>query len=128
MCVVCGVCVCVCVCVGGGVCGVFLHTCKLYVHVCMSIGTIVHTYMHTCCKCVSEIMVSYPAVNHVHSSQLSLPLQVDVLESQFTLLLQNITSTLDFESIKLAHEHFVSTLQGQLFLLMPPVSRDQSIM
>jgi gamma-tubulin complex component 4 len=48
--------------------------------------------------------------------------QVDVLESQFSLLLQNITSTLDFESIKLAHERFVTTLQGQLFLLMPPVS------
>ena len=44
---------------------------------------------------------------------------MDVLESQFSLLLGNITSTLDFESIKLSHEHFVATLQGQLFLSMP---------
>lgn len=47
---------------------------------------------------------------------------MDVLESQFSLLLGNITSTLDFESIKLSHEHFVATLQGQLFLSMPSVS------
>ena len=66
---------------------------------------------------ILEVCDIAPYFVYIHTS-----LQVDVLESQFSLLLQNITSTLDFESIKLAHERFVTTLQGQLFLLMPPVS------
>ncbi|XP_014867337.1 PREDICTED: gamma-tubulin complex component 4 isoform X1 [Poecilia mexicana] len=48
-------------------------------------------------------------------------LQVDVLESQFTQLLQQINSTRDFESIRLAHDHFLSNLLAQSFILLKPV-------
>uniref|UniRef100_A0A3P9CG39 Gamma-tubulin complex component n=1 Tax=Maylandia zebra TaxID=106582 RepID=A0A3P9CG39_9CICH len=45
-------------------------------------------------------------------------LQVDVLESQFSQLLQQINSTRDFESIRLAHDHFLSNLLAQSFILL----------
>lgn len=48
-------------------------------------------------------------------------LQVDVLESQFSQLLQQINSTRDFESIRLAHDHFISNLLAQSFILLKPV-------
>ncbi|XP_010780594.1 gamma-tubulin complex component 4 [Gymnodraco acuticeps] len=48
-------------------------------------------------------------------------LQVDVLESQFSQLLQLINSTRDFESIRLAHDHFLSNLLAQSFILLKPV-------
>ncbi|KAI4830483.1 hypothetical protein KUCAC02_002113 [Chaenocephalus aceratus] len=48
-------------------------------------------------------------------------LQVDVLESQFSQLLQIINSTRDFESIRLAHDHFLSNLLAQSFILLKPV-------
>ncbi|XP_012692054.1 gamma-tubulin complex component 4 [Clupea harengus] len=48
-------------------------------------------------------------------------LQVDVLESQFAHLLQQINSTRDFESIRLAHDHFLSNLLAQSFILLKPV-------
>uniref|UniRef100_A0A673JWL7 Gamma-tubulin complex component n=1 Tax=Sinocyclocheilus rhinocerous TaxID=307959 RepID=A0A673JWL7_9TELE len=48
-------------------------------------------------------------------------LQVDVLESQFLQLLQQINSTRDFESIRLAHDHFLSNLLAQSFILLKPV-------
>ncbi|XP_061886467.1 gamma-tubulin complex component 4 [Entelurus aequoreus] len=48
-------------------------------------------------------------------------LQVDVLESQFSQLLQQIHSTRDFESIRLAHDHFLSNLLAQSFILLKPV-------
>lgn len=48
--------------------------------------------------------------------------QVDVLESQFSQLLQLINSTRDFESIRLAHDHFLSNLLAQSFILLKPVS------
>uniref|UniRef100_A0A8D3CTM9 Gamma-tubulin complex component n=1 Tax=Scophthalmus maximus TaxID=52904 RepID=A0A8D3CTM9_SCOMX len=48
-------------------------------------------------------------------------LQVDVLESQFSQLLQHINSTRDFESIRLAHDHFLSNLLAQSFILLKPV-------
>ncbi|XP_024152081.1 gamma-tubulin complex component 4 isoform X1 [Oryzias melastigma] len=48
-------------------------------------------------------------------------LQVDVLESQFSQLLQQINSTRDFESIHLAHDHFLSNLLAQSFILLKPV-------
>lgn len=51
-----------------------------------------------------------------------LPTQVDVLESQFSQLLQLINSTRDFESIRLAHDHFLSNLLAQSFILLKPVS------
>uniref|UniRef100_A0A8D2PNF2 Gamma-tubulin complex component n=1 Tax=Zosterops lateralis melanops TaxID=1220523 RepID=A0A8D2PNF2_ZOSLA len=50
-------------------------------------------------------------------------LQVDVLESQFSQLLQQINATRDFESIRLAHDHFLSNLLAQSFILLKPVSR-----
>ncbi|KAL9985958.1 hypothetical protein ACROYT_G000009 [Oculina patagonica] len=49
-------------------------------------------------------------------------LQVDVLEAQYSQLLEKINSTRDFESIRLAHDHFITTLMAQSFLLMKPVS------
>uniref|UniRef100_A0A673JKX2 Gamma-tubulin complex component n=1 Tax=Sinocyclocheilus rhinocerous TaxID=307959 RepID=A0A673JKX2_9TELE len=49
-------------------------------------------------------------------------LQVDVLESQFLQLLQQINSTRDFESIRLAHDHFLSNLLAQSFILLKPVN------
>lgn len=48
-------------------------------------------------------------------------LQVDVLESQFSQLLQRINSIRDFESIRLAHDHFLSNLLAQSFILLKPV-------
>uniref|UniRef100_A0A2K5DF17 Gamma-tubulin complex component n=1 Tax=Aotus nancymaae TaxID=37293 RepID=A0A2K5DF17_AOTNA len=48
-------------------------------------------------------------------------LQVDVLESQFSQLLHQINSTPDFESIRLAHDHFLSNLLAQSFILLKPV-------
>uniref|UniRef100_A0A673Z580 Gamma-tubulin complex component n=1 Tax=Salmo trutta TaxID=8032 RepID=A0A673Z580_SALTR len=48
-------------------------------------------------------------------------LQVDVLESQFSQLLQQINSTRDFESIRLAHDHFLTNLLAQSFILLKPV-------
>lgn len=47
--------------------------------------------------------------------------QVDVLESQFSQLLQQINSTRDFESIRLAHDHFLSNLLAKSFILLKPV-------
>uniref|UniRef100_A0A673Z693 Gamma-tubulin complex component n=1 Tax=Salmo trutta TaxID=8032 RepID=A0A673Z693_SALTR len=47
-------------------------------------------------------------------------LQVDVLESQFSQLLQQINSTRDFESIRLAHDHFLTNLLAQSFILLKP--------
>lgn len=46
---------------------------------------------------------------------------MDVLESQFSQLLQQINSTRDFESIRLAHDHFLSNLLAQSFILLKPV-------
>uniref|UniRef100_H9G828 Gamma-tubulin complex component n=1 Tax=Anolis carolinensis TaxID=28377 RepID=H9G828_ANOCA len=47
-------------------------------------------------------------------------LQVDVLESQFSQLLQQINATRDFESIRRAHDHFLSNLLAQSFILLKP--------
>lgn len=44
-----------------------------------------------------------------------------MLESQFSQLLQQINSTRDFESIRLAHDHFLSNLLAQSFILLKPV-------
>ncbi|XP_022106638.1 gamma-tubulin complex component 4-like [Acanthaster planci] len=49
-------------------------------------------------------------------------LQVDVLETQFTQLIDKISSTRDFEAVRLAHDQFLTSLLGQCFLLMKPVS------
>ncbi|XP_078539445.1 gamma-tubulin complex component 4 [Lissotriton helveticus] len=48
-------------------------------------------------------------------------LQVDVLESQFSQLLHQINSTRDFESVRLAHDHFLSNLLAHSFILLKHV-------
>jgi gamma-tubulin complex component 4 len=48
--------------------------------------------------------------------------QVDVLEAQYSLLVEKIKSTHDFETIKNSHSEFLSTLQSQLFYSLDPVS------
>lgn len=48
--------------------------------------------------------------------------QVDVLETQFSQLLERVRNTHDFESITFAHEQFLAALQIQLFMNMPSVS------
>ena len=55
-----------------------------------------------------------------HDSHMTL--QVDVLETQFSLLLEKVSSTHDYETIKHAHEKYLTTLQSQLFLTQPSVS------
>ncbi|XP_071096786.1 gamma-tubulin complex component 4-like [Haliotis cracherodii] len=49
-------------------------------------------------------------------------LQVDVIESQYGILLEKINSTGDFEAVKLAHEQFLVTLLSQSFVHMKSVS------
>ncbi|XP_066274429.1 gamma-tubulin complex component 4-like [Branchiostoma lanceolatum] len=48
-------------------------------------------------------------------------LQVDVLETQFSQLVEKIHATRDFENIRLAHDQFLSSLLAQSFILMKPV-------
>jgi gamma-tubulin complex component 4 len=50
-------------------------------------------------------------------------LQVDVIESQFSILVDKIQATRDFEEIQLAHDVFLATLLGQFFLLSKPVCK-----
>eukprot|EP00731_Ephydatia_muelleri_P031040 Em0022g554a len=49
--------------------------------------------------------------------------QVDVLEAQFAALLSKISSTHDFEHIRMAHDKFIATLQAQLLLANNAVSK-----
>ncbi|XP_078591987.1 gamma-tubulin complex component 4-like isoform X2 [Branchiostoma floridae x Branchiostoma japonicum] len=48
-------------------------------------------------------------------------LQVDVLETQFSQLVEKIQATRDFENIRLAHDQFLASLLAQSFILMKPV-------
>lgn len=48
--------------------------------------------------------------------------QVDVIESQFSILIDKIETTHDFEAIRFAHDHFLGAMLSQAFLLMKPVS------
>lgn len=66
-------------------------------------------------------MISYLEVKHVFICIFG-HLQVDVIESQYGLLLEKINSTRDFEAVKLAHEHFLSALLSQSFVHMKSVS------
>ncbi|XP_074651183.1 gamma-tubulin complex component 4-like [Tubulanus polymorphus] len=50
-------------------------------------------------------------------------LQVDVIESQYSILLGKIEATHDFEAIRLAHDQFLAALLVQSFLHMKTVSR-----
>lgn len=49
-------------------------------------------------------------------------LQVDVIESQFSVLLDKIENTRDFEAIRMAHDHFLSSLLSQCFIHMKQIS------
>ncbi|XP_064620606.1 gamma-tubulin complex component 4-like [Lineus longissimus] len=49
-------------------------------------------------------------------------LQVDVIESQYSVLLEKIQATRDFEAIRLSHDQFITALLAQSFQLMKPVS------
>ena len=44
-------------------------------------------------------------------------------ESQYGILLDKISSTRDYEAVKLAHDHFLSALLAQSFVHMRSVSR-----
>ena len=46
---------------------------------------------------------------------------MDVLEAQYSQLVEKINNTRDFESIRLAHDQFITTMMAQSFLLMKPV-------
>uniref|UniRef100_UPI00358F5972 gamma-tubulin complex component 4 n=1 Tax=Myxine glutinosa TaxID=7769 RepID=UPI00358F5972 len=50
-------------------------------------------------------------------------LQVDVLEVQFSRLLQKIGNEQDFESARLTHDAFLANLLAQSFILLKPVFR-----
>ena len=49
-------------------------------------------------------------------------LKVDVIESQYGILVDKIQSTRDFEAVKLAHDQFLSALLAQSFVHMRSVS------
>lgn len=49
-------------------------------------------------------------------------LQVDVIESQYGILVEKINSTRDYEAVKLAHDHFLSALLAQSFVHMKAVA------
>ncbi|KAG8145298.1 hypothetical protein E2320_013644, partial [Naja naja] len=73
---------------------------------------------HVRLGCLGALLQSPVAFAHpLHSCH---PGKVDVLESQFSQLLQQINSTRDFESIRLAHDHFLSNLLAQSFILLKP--------
>ncbi|XP_023227002.1 gamma-tubulin complex component 4-like [Centruroides sculpturatus] len=48
-------------------------------------------------------------------------LQVDVLESQFSLFVEKVKSIKDFEEIQHAHENFLTSITSQSFLMLEPV-------
>lgn len=50
-------------------------------------------------------------------------LQVDVLESQWTLLEKNIAKSEDFEQVRLIHEKFLDSIIQQCFLRLTKVFR-----
>ena len=67
--------------------------------------------------------------NYVYYGRLSFQLlaktivvQVDVLETQYSLLVDKIKSTNDFEAVSNAHSEFLITLESQLFFTLHPVS------
>ncbi|XP_060564148.1 gamma-tubulin complex component 4-like [Ruditapes philippinarum] len=49
-------------------------------------------------------------------------LQVDVIESQYGILVEKIKTTRDYEAVKLAHDHFLSALLAQSFVHMKSVA------
>ncbi|XP_052795876.1 gamma-tubulin complex component 4-like isoform X1 [Mya arenaria] len=49
-------------------------------------------------------------------------LQVDVIESQYGILVDKISNTRDYEAVKVAHDHFLSALLAQSFVHMKAVA------
>lgn len=49
-------------------------------------------------------------------------LQVDVIESQYGILVEKVNNTRDYEAVKLAHDHFLSALLAQSFVHMKSVA------
>jgi len=48
-------------------------------------------------------------------------LQVDVIESQFSVMLNKMQATRDYEAIRLAHDQFLSSLHSHCFMHIKPV-------
>jgi Gamma tubulin complex component C-terminal len=48
--------------------------------------------------------------------------QVDVIESQYSIMLNKIQSTRDFEAIRLAHGQFLASLHSQCFMHVTAVT------
>ena len=48
-------------------------------------------------------------------------LQVDVIESQFSVMVSKMQATRDFEAIRLAHDQFLSSLCTHCFFHLKPV-------
>lgn len=81
---------------------------------------------------VNELMIWFPKdallysplsmYNVIHNW--TVLLQVDVLETQYSILVEKIKSTHDFENVKNAHSEFLSTLESQLFFCLDAVSDD----
>merc|ERR1711924_141116 len=50
-------------------------------------------------------------------------LQVDVLETQFSSLMNKISDSEDYETVRAAHYEYLNSLYGQCFLGMKPITR-----
>lgn len=50
-----------------------------------------------------------------------------MIESQFSTFMDKLTSTRDFEQVKLAHDQFLSALLSQGFVHMKAVSFDSDL-
>jgi gamma-tubulin complex component 4 len=77
-----------------------------------------------CCTADDQSAPKWTLRNHMAFliDNLQYYLQVDVIESQFSILLSKVQSTRDFEAIRLAHDQFLSSLYSRCFLHMKPVS------
>lgn len=53
-------------------------------------------------------------------------LKVDVIEWEFSELIEKINKTMDFEQVSIAHDAFVTSLLTKSFLLTKPVSKSNS--
>lgn len=78
---------------------------------------------------VCSVYESEPVMWHLRNrlmflvDNLQYYLQVDVLESQYTLLLSAVQATKDFEQIQKAHTLFQANILSQTFLLTDKVSQ-----
>jgi len=56
-------------------------------------------------------------------SNLQYYLQVDVIETQFSILMKKISDSEDYETVCVAHMDYLNSLHGQCFLGMKPITR-----